>query len=227
MSKADLRIDWATHEAAKYAVENWHYSKSLPAGKMAKIGIWENNIFVGCIIYAYGANHKIGSPYNLKQKEVCELVRVAMKSHQCAVTRALAISFRLLKKQSKGLRLIVSYADTGQGHEGKIYQASNWIYEGYFDGEMNVVVNGKTMHRRQAYSLYGTTKPKGYINVPKPGKHKYLMPLDAEMKAAILPLSKPYPKRASSETNDTPGDHPGEGGATPTDALHLTGGDNA
>jgi len=32
---------------------------------------------------------------------------------------------------------------------------------------------------------------------------------------------------ASSETNDTPGDHPGEGGATPTDALHLAGGDNA
>ena len=32
---------------------------------------------------------------------------------------------------------------------------------------------------------------------------------------------------ASSETNDTAGNLPDKGGATPTDALHLTGGDNA
>jgi hypothetical protein len=31
--KPELKIDWASHEAAKYACENWHYSKCLPAGK--------------------------------------------------------------------------------------------------------------------------------------------------------------------------------------------------
>ena len=31
--KANLKIDWATHEAAKYACTNWHYSKSVPINK--------------------------------------------------------------------------------------------------------------------------------------------------------------------------------------------------
>jgi hypothetical protein len=30
--------------------------------------------------------------------------------------------------QMAGIRLLVSYADLNQGHEGKIYQASNWYY---------------------------------------------------------------------------------------------------
>ena len=30
MSKAILKLDWCDYKAAKYAVEHWHYSKSLP-----------------------------------------------------------------------------------------------------------------------------------------------------------------------------------------------------
>jgi hypothetical protein len=42
MAKADLRIDWATHAAAKYACENWHYSGCMPVGKLVKVGAWES-----------------------------------------------------------------------------------------------------------------------------------------------------------------------------------------
>ena len=83
--------------------------------------------------------------------------------------------------------------------------------------------NGKIMHKRTANSLFGTIK--GMQKSPIMWKHKYLMPLDNEMRKRILPLAKPYPKRASSETIDTPGFHPGKGGVTPTDALHFQGGE--
>lgn len=33
----DLKVDWATHEAAKFSCENFHYSRSLPAGKSVKV----------------------------------------------------------------------------------------------------------------------------------------------------------------------------------------------
>jgi len=47
-----------------------------------------------------------------------------------------------------------------------------------------------------------------------------LLPLDDEMTEGIKPLVKPYPQmRATSETSDTPGVHPGEGGVSPTVAL--------
>jgi hypothetical protein len=40
--KVDLKLDWATHAAAKYACENWHYSKCSPSPltKPVKIGVW-------------------------------------------------------------------------------------------------------------------------------------------------------------------------------------------
>jgi hypothetical protein len=50
-------------------------------------------------------------------------------------------------------------------------------------------------------------------------KHRYFMPLDAEMKAKIEPLRKPYPKRATSIDSDAPVSKQEEGGASPTVAL--------
>jgi hypothetical protein len=219
-SKPVLRIDWATHEAAKYACEKWHYSRSIAVGKLVKIGAWEDDRFIGVVLFAYGANGNISKPYGLKQVECCELVRVALRDHVSPVSKIMAVAIKMLKKQSNGIRLIVSYADTGQGHHGGIYQATNWIYEGYFGGESSVVVNGRLMHRRQAYSLYGTTRPENSVNVPAAGKHKYLMPLDDAMRAKIAPLAKPYPKSTRAKKQDS--ESPSElGGAVPTDALHT------
>ncbi len=51
------------------------------------------------------------------------------------------------------------------------------------------------------------------------GKHRYLMPLDAQMRERIKPLARAYPKRAGSDTKDTAGFQSAEGGSTPTPAL--------
>lgn len=74
------------------------------------------------------------------------------------------------------------------------------------------------MHKRTAAAIFGTIK--GLEKSAIFWKHKYLMPLDAEMRKRIITLAKPYPKRAGSETNDTSGIQPEEGGVTPTPALH-------
>ena len=116
MSKADLKLDWCSHEAAKYAVMNWHYSKTMPSGKLTKIGVWENCTFIGCVLFGRGASNNIGKPYGLLQTGCCELVRIALKSHISTVTRIVGISIRLIRSQSPGLRLIVSYADPEQKH---------------------------------------------------------------------------------------------------------------
>jgi hypothetical protein len=221
--KPDLKIDWATHEAAKYAVENWHYSESMPAGKLVKVGAWENGKFIGVVLFGRGANNNIGKPYNLDQTAACELVRIALAKHTTPVSKIAAIAIRFLKANSPGLRLIISYADPLQGHHGGIYQAGNWIYCGTSQAQQEVMHNGKIMHKRTANSLFGTIK--GMQKSPIMWKHKYLMPLDNEMRKQIIPLSKAYPKRASSETSDTSAFHAEKGGATPTDALHFQGGE--
>jgi hypothetical protein len=214
-----LKIDWATHEAAKYAVENWHYSESMPAGKLVKVGAWEDDKFIGVVMFGRGANNNIGKPYRLKQVAACELVRIALRKLSTPVSKITAIAMRFLKQNSPGLRLIISYADPLQGHHGGIYQAGNWTYCGTSQAQQEVMHNGKIMHKRTANSLFGTIK--GMQKSPILWKHKYLMPLDNEMRKQILPLAKPYPKRASSETRDTPSDQLGKAGARPSDALPL------
>ena len=130
MTKSDLKLDWCSHSAARYAVEHWHYSRRMPSGKLVKIGAWERGEFVGAIIYGRGATPEIGKPYGLEQTEICELVRIALKEHVSPVSRMIAVSLRMLKRWSPGLRMVVSFADTTQGHHGGIYQASGWCYTG-------------------------------------------------------------------------------------------------
>jgi hypothetical protein len=215
--KTELKIDWATHESAKYAVENWHYSECLPAGKLVKVGAWESGKFIGCVIFGRGANNNMAKPYGLTQLECCELVRIALTKHVSPVSRIAALAMRFLKSQSSGLKLIVSYADPEQGHHGGIYQAGNWIYCGRSQAQQEVIYRGEVMHKRTANALFGTIK--GMQKSAIFWKHKYLMPLDAEMRAKILPLAKPYPKRAVSDTKDTADFQSAKGGSTPTTAL--------
>jgi hypothetical protein len=217
ISKPGLKIDWATHEAAKYACLNWHYSKSLPAGKVVKVGAWENGKFIGVVLFSWGANHNLSKPYELVMTECCELVRVALTRHVTPVSRIITIAIKLLKKQSQGLRLVISYADTSQGHHGGIYQATNWIYTGTILQASTAEYKGKVAHKR----TFDSAGIKGYILQPAKPKHKYLMPLDAAMHEKIAALAKPYPKRnMRMKEQDTENPSVLEG-ATPIHALHL------
>jgi hypothetical protein len=91
-------------------------------------------------------------------------------------------------------------------------------------------VTGKRLHSR-AYSTKGSKTQFGRFSFQDPVgevtrvalamKHKYLMPLDAEMRARILPLSKPYPKRTTRTKEQDAVHHTALGGVTPTRALHT------
>src|SRR6185312_15094859 len=121
-SRPELKLDWCSHQAAKYAVGHWHYSKRMPKSKIAKIGVWENNKFIGVVLYGVGATSDLVKAYGLRQEQGCELVRVALREHESPVTRIVAISLKMLKRAFPGLRCVVSFADPQQGHVGGIYQ---------------------------------------------------------------------------------------------------------
>jgi hypothetical protein len=154
--KPTYKVDWATYESVKYACLNWHYSKAIPAGKMVKIGIWEDEKFVGVIVYSYGACSNLPKLFNMKQSEVCELTRIAMKKHYYPVTKYMAISRKMLKKFCPDIKMIVSYADMNQGHKGSIYKADNWKVYGKLVMDEMYMLKGKTIHSRSVGAKYGT-----------------------------------------------------------------------
>ncbi len=229
-SKPVLKLDWCSHEAATYAVKKWHYSRKMPVGKLAKIGCWESEIFIGVIIFGLGGGGACnGKQYGLKRNfEMAELQRVALRSHESTVSRILSIACRLLTKQSPGIRLLISYADPAQDHHGGIYQGAGWLYTGRSADDWKAVwPDGREAHSRIArehvqFGIKKTIDISGAVRVPIVGKHRYLLPLDDEIRARIEPLRKPYPKRAVSVAGDTSANHAGKGGSTPTTALSET-----
>ena len=228
ISRPDLRLDWCSNAAAKYAVKHWHYSKSLPTPPLVKIGVWESGRFIGCILFSRGSNNNSLKPFNLDVTAGCELTRIALDVHQSPVTRIASIGIKLMRQSNPGLRLILSYADPNKGHNGAIYQAGGWIYSGQTSPDIEYIdPNGRHWHSRQV-SRTGVSRQYGeYRPVPKfsdcqpirlDGKHRYLYPLDKAMEAQIAPLAQPYPKRPK-DSSEPPATHAGEGGAAPTRTL--------
>jgi hypothetical protein len=222
----NLRLDWCSRDAAKYACEKWHYSRTLPTGKNNYIGVWEDGEFIGAIIFGLGASASLCKPYGLGVFEVCELVRVALRKHDTPVTRMTAIALKLLRQKNPGLRLCVSFADPYQGHHGGIYQGGGWIYTGTSATSTMYRLPDGTMTHERRWSGQGwnakRTPPAGTVKIKVPGKHRYLMPFDQEIREQIEALRQPYPKhRATSIDSDASNNQLDQGGASPTVALHI------
>jgi hypothetical protein len=235
-SRPELKLDYCSHDAAKFAVERWHYSRCTPAGKMVKVGVWEQGKFIGVVLFSCGASPPMyvwaKQRLNLESTEVCELTRVALAKHISSVSRIIAIAMRLLKAACPKLRCVVSFADRDEDHHGGIYQAGNWTFVGTSNigGRQGWIVKGKKMHARSVVALSGSNSIEGARRLDPfarefitKGKHKYLFSLDSELRARIAPLAKPYPKRAGSADSGTSVVQTEGGGANPTSALTDNG----
>ena len=82
---------------------------------------------------------------------------------------AISLSFKWLKENASKIKVIVSYADPEQSHDGAIYQATNWIYQGCGDFQLAPTYSLKVkeddvwMHSRSVYSKYGSADPKKLV----------------------------------------------------------------
>ena len=153
---------------------------------------------------------------------------MAFCEHKVEMSKVMSIAIKFLKRTCPGIRLVISFADTTKGHHGGIYQAGNWIYNGLAKGSKGYIIKGRATHQRGIHkyvpklTLENVRKyvDKYATEVPPSYKHRYLMPLDKKLRRQLTPLAQPYPKRAQSIVSDAPCNQQGEGGATPTCALH-------
>lgn len=225
----DLRLAWCSTDAARLACERWHYSGSLPGGKRASVGVWEDGRFIGAVIFTCGATPMIARPFGLLPEEVAELSRVALDHHDTPTTRVLGIACRMVHRDMPGLRLLVSFADTAQGHEGTLYRAANWYYLG--DSLTHAYrVHGRLVHPRTLYSRYGVggqsiewlarnVDPHAE-RVFRPAKRKFAYPLDRTLVPLLDTMALAWSKScAAGVVGSTPADPVGGGGSIPTAAL--------
>ena len=229
-ARTKLRLDWCSHRAARFACERWHYSRKITVGGLVTIGVWEDDSFIGTLVYSKGSGKTTNCrKYGLAEtNDAAELCRIALREHQTPVSRMIAISTRMVRRQSPGLRMLISYADPMHGHAGAIYQAANWLYVGDTPPtKMYRDRRGRLHHSRVVspsgyVSFFGKMKPSIRTQdcevVPVPGKHRYVYPLDEEIREVLTAFAQPYPKRPK-DSSEPLADPAREGGAAPTRTL--------
>lgn len=210
-----------SYQAARYAVDNWHYSETMPTGRLVHLGAWDADQFVGAIIFGRGASVPLYKSLNLTQTELCELVRVAFTEHAQPITWYVARALEILKQTSPTLRAVVSFADPEEGHDGTIYQAGNWIYTGIGTPGVRKRIDGRWVHNRSVDAVngqyYGIRNK--VVSKQVSGKHRYLMPLDKAMRRRFEKMRLPFPTLAE-ERSEGPHPQPGdEGGFDPHTRL--------
>ena len=205
-----MLIRKATSKEVKFACQRFHYAKKAHCGNYQYSIFNDEREWCGVIIFADGANLHYGDQFGLIQGELLELVRVALNGKQECTSQCVAAAMRQLHKDAPRIKMLISYADTGQGHLGTIYQATNWFYLGVSKATVPTwIIKGKSIHNRTKSRSYGsktleeireTIDPNASI-IEGTDKHKYVYFYDKKLKKKFLHLAKPYPKRETGSQN--------------------------
>jgi hypothetical protein len=134
--------------------------------------------------------------------ELSRLVRPA--DVRVPLTKLIRLTVSRIKRD-RTWHLLVSFADMTHGHNGYVYQAAGWNYDGQRDPQMDgVFVEGTFITGRNANHIWGTRSPErlGKLGIEAEphydaGKHLYWKALDREGESTAQRLglrSKPYPK---------------------------------
>lgn len=211
-----MRLEIASTKAIKYACMNFHYAKSVPVNTFGYSVFNDAGEWCGVVLFGLGASPYVSMSLGMKQGQAAELVRMALNGKQKNVSSVLAVAIKLFSKQNPLIKILFSYADIDQNHNGTIYQATNW----YFIGNVNentksgYIVKGKKIHARvpnskgiknNIHDVRRYLDPNATEHISK-GKRKYIYPLDKNLIPLCKSLSKPYPKLAALP-------HKGEGQA--------------
>jgi len=201
-----MRLEKASYKAIKYACLQFHYAKSVPVNPFAFSVFNSKNEWCGCILYSLGANPRLGKPYGLSQGEVVELTRMALNGKQESTSKALSLSLKLLPKNLPLVKLVISFADQNQDHYGTIYQATNWIFDGIGVSTPQWTYKGRVVHQRTIAQMCGSVANATKMGVQKSkikDKFRYTFPLDKKLLPMCKELSKPYPKKQTSDSSIT------------------------
>jgi len=113
------------------AIVTGHYSGVMPDATQEAFGAYQDEVLIGAAAYGPGGNSKTFGAVieGFDSSNARELIRLWVHPDAPTNTASFIIgrSLRLLPEQ---VGLVVTFADSGQNHQGAIYQATNFFYLG-------------------------------------------------------------------------------------------------
>lgn len=224
-SKLSIRL--ITKSVARDIIVNNHYSGLWTKVSYA-IGLFTSDVeehpffdnvedkLIGVACYGDPIGRSAGQSISplLERTEVLELTRLFVFDDYGSNIESwfLGKTFQWLRENAPHIKGLISYSDPKEGHNGTIYQATNWIYQGdklrFNDSwSFKFSEDGEWQHGRTIFPYYGTNDPKKIqqqIDKPfwirkEPRKHRYVYILakGGERKKILKTLKHPsetYPK---------------------------------
>ena len=157
---------------------NKHYAKRIP-NIVHCLGLYNTDkVLEGVISFGLPASRPLvkGSFKGKFEDIFLELNRLCINDNleKNVLSFFVSQSIKLLEKP----KVIVSYADTSQGHNGYIYQATNWIYTGLSDVHREWRMYGSNIHSKNVCKQFTLEERKNNPNkfelINRPRKHRYI-----------------------------------------------------
>ena len=185
-----------------------HYAKRIPQ-IMHAFGLYVDGVLKGVVTYGIPASPALcmgicGKEYSDK---VLELNRLClMENNKNESSFLVSHSIQLLPKPT----IVVSYADTSQGHVGYVYQATNFLYTGLSANRVDWTIKGME-HKHSKTISDGMTlesiKEKygdDFYYTERSRKHRYIFfhgrKSDKKTMRKLLKYNiEPYPKGDSKK----------------------------
>lgn len=165
---------------AKQWIETKHYTHRLNGCRYA-LGVYtkeENGSaffestdkLIGMVVYSHPVSNRaidsICGAGVLELDAVLELIRLHIDDGYGKNIESFVIakSFEWLRQNDKAVKVLISYADPEVGHTGRIYRATNWLYQGCGvsklmpDYSIQLIENGEWMHSRTVGEKFGNKR---------------------------------------------------------------------
>lgn len=176
-----------------------HYAHRIP-NSVYTIGLYEGNVLQGVVSFGMTANNNLND--FIEGYPSLELNRLVINDGHEKNLLSFFVSSAI--KLLPSPLVIISYADSGHGHHGYIYQATNWIYTGMGKGDYEFIKDGRQYHRKNLFDKYGTgsldvARSNGYEVIEVAPKHRYIFLLGdkrqvVDMRKKLPFKIEPYPK---------------------------------
>ena len=185
---------------------NRHYAKRMPSISFA-FGLFDDGQLVGVVTYGSPPSPSLcdgvcGKEY---RNNVVELNRLILDTDdKNGASMLVSRSMQMLPKPT----IVVSYADTNQGHVGYIYQATNFVYTGLSAKRIEWAIKGKEhLHSKSISGTVEELKAKygdDFYYRERSRKHRYIYFVGnkthkKKLRKALMYDVQPYPKGESKK----------------------------
>ena len=192
----NLEIKPATRMDCAPYILGIHYAKRFPSVSYA-FALYRDGVIVGVVTYGTPASSPLRKGIAGKENShhVLELNRLCLRDNlKNEASQLIAGSIKMLPAR----KIIISFADTEQGHRGIVYQACNFTYHGLSAKRTDWKVKGKEhLHGQTIADEFRGVKNRAAAMRQKYGDDFYLKPRERKHRYNFLHGPKLWKKRMS------------------------------